>query len=266
MRRMVAVLAMLVPLILNAQTDVMSLIRQGKLSEAWEYLHSEINSGNISFENLEMFGNVTFEISEGKKPKNEIMGFLDKAMPVLEKNAFQQSFTKIEQARIFHKYNTLFAKKAQIQGAAAALKVLPQVFDNADRCIALDPDFAEPYFVKASVDDEVPAFLGDVAKRGENAKYRMGINIELALERDPENIYFLVQAAAALVKRNWSVEMREKNVGNATQKNRILLLSDKEEAKRLLERAVSAYNSKANPTPIEKAKYEQALKLQAKLR
>ena len=81
-----------------------------------------------------------------------------------------------------------------------------------------------------------------------------------------QNIYFLAQAAAALVKRNWSVEEREKNVGNATQKNRILLLSDKEEAKKLLERAVSAYNSKVNPTPIEKAKYEQALKLQAKLR
>jgi hypothetical protein len=266
MRKIFTVLAMLFPFFLNAQTDVKALIREGKLSEAWNYLYSKVQNADVSFETLEMLGNVTFEISEGKKSKNEIMGFLDKAMPVLEKNAFQQSFTKVEQARIFHKYNTLFAKKAQIQGATAALKVLPQVFDNADRCIALDPDFAEPYFVKASVDDEVPAFLGDVAKRGENAKYRMGINIELALERDPENIYFLAQAAAALVKRNWSVEEREKNVGNATQKNRILLLSDKEEAKKLLERAVSAYNSKANPTPIEKAKYEQALKLQAKLR
>ena len=49
-------------------------------------------------------------------------------------------------------------------------------------------------------------------------------------------------------------------------KNRILLLSDKEEAKKLLVRAVAAYNSKSNPSPIEKAKYEQALKLQAKLR
>jgi hypothetical protein len=87
----------------------------------------------------------------------------------------------------------------------------------------------------------------------------------LALERDPENIYFLAQSAAALVKRNWSVEVREKNAGNAV-KNKMLLLSDKEEAKILLAKAIAAYNSKTNPSPIETAKYEQALKLQAKLR
>lgn len=265
MRKIFVVFAMLLPFFLNAQTDVVSMIREGKLKEAWNYLHSEVKGGNLSFETLEMFGNVTFEITENNYSKKDITEYINQTMPILEKNAFQQTFTKVQQARIFHKYNTLFAKKAQIQGATAALKVLPQVFDNADRCIALDPDFAEPYFVKASVDDEVPAFLGDVAKRGENPKYRMGINIELALERDPENIYFLAQSAAALVKRNWSVEMREKNAGNAV-KNRILLLSDKEEAKKLLVRAVAAYNSKSNPSPIEKAKYEQALKLQAKLR
>jgi hypothetical protein len=46
----------------------------------------------------------------------------------------------------------------------------------------------------------------------------------------------------------------------------MLLLSDKEEAKILLAKAIAAYNSKTNPSPIETAKYEQALKLQAKLR
>lgn len=265
MRKIFAVLVMLFPFFLNAQTDVNSLVQQGKLSQAWEYLQAEINSGNLSFENLEMWGNVTFEISEGKGSKKNILELIEQVVPVLKENAFLQGFTAIQQARIFHKYNTLIAKKAQIQGPSAALKVLPQIFDNADRCIALDPDFAEPYFIKASVDDEVPAFMGDVAKRGENAKYRMGINIELALERDPENIYFLSQSAAALIKRNWSVEMREKNAGNAV-KNKILLLSDKEEAKILLAKAIAAYNSKTNPTPIETKKYEQALKLQAKLR
>ena len=264
MKRIFFVLVMLLPFFLNAQTDVKSLVRQGKLDEAWKYLQAEINSGNLSFENLEMWGNVTFEISEGKGNKKNILELIDKVIPVLKENAFLQDFTSIQQSRIFHKYNTLRAQKAKIQGPSAALKVLPQIFDNADRCIALDPDFAEPYFIKASVDDEVPAFMGDVAKRGENAKYRMGINIELALERDPENIYFLSQAAAALIKRNWSIEMREKNAGNAV-KNKILLLSDKEEAKILLARAIAAYNSKTNPSPIETEKYEQAVKLQAKL-
>ena len=264
MKRIFFVLVMLLPFFLNAQTDVKSLVRQGKLDEAWKYLQAEINSGNLSFENLEMWGNVTFEISEGKGNKKNILELIDKVIPVLKENAFLQDFTSIQQSRIFHKYNTLIAQKAKIQGPSAALKVLPQIFDNADRCIALDPDFAEPYFIKASVDDEVPAFMGDVAKRGENAKYRMGINIELALERDPENVYFLSQAASALIKRNWSIEMREKNAGNAI-KNKILLLSDKEEAKILLARAIAAYNSKTNPSPIETEKYEQAVKLQAKL-
>lgn len=264
MKRIFFVLVMLMPFFLNAQTDVKSLVRQGKLDEAWKYLQAEINSGNLSFENLEMWGNVTFEISEEKGNKKNILELIEQVVPVLKENAFLQDFTSIQQSRIFHKYNTLIAQKAKIQGPSAALKVLPQIFDNADRCIALDPDFAEPYFIKASVDDEVPAFMGDVAKRGENAKYRMGINIELALERDPENIYFLSQAAAALIKRNWSIEMREKNAGNAV-KNKILLLSDKEEAKILLARAIAAYNSKTNPSPIETEKYEQAVKLQAKL-
>jgi uridylate kinase len=34
----------------------------------------------------------------------------------------------------------------------------------------------------------------------------------------------------------------------------------------LLAKAIAAYNSKTNPSPIETAKYEQALKLQVKLR
>lgn len=265
MKKFFLLMMMVFPFFLNGQTEVISMIRQGKLNEAWNYLQTNVKSGDLSFETLEMLGNVTFEISESKNSKKTIIEFIDQTMPILEKNAFQQTFTQAQQSRIFHKYNTLFAKKAQIQGATAALKVLPQVFDNADRCIALDPDFAEPYFVKASVDDEVPAFMGDVAKRGENAKYRMGINIELALERDPENIYFLTQSAAALMKRDWSVKEREKNAGNAV-KNKLLLLSDKEEAKILLAKAIATYKSKTNPSPIEKTKYEQALKLQAKLR
>ena len=264
MKKMFMLFAMLFPVFLYAQTDVVALVREGKFDEALSGLQAEIKNGDLSFETLEMLGNVAFQISESKGSKKNILEAIDWAMPILEKNAFQQDFSPTQQARIFHKYNTLFAKKAQLQGAAAALKVLPQVFDNADKSIALDPDFAEPYFVKASVDDEVPAVMGDVAKRGENPKYRMGINIELALEREPENIYFLTQAAAALMKRNWSVAVREKNADGAV-KNKMLLLSDKEEAKMLLTRAVAAYKSKSNPSQIEKEKYEQALKLQAKL-
>lgn len=264
MKKIFVLIVLLFSFHIYAQTDVVSLVRDGKFNEAWNSLQVQIENGDLSFETLEMLGNVTFQISEGKSSKKSIIELIDWAMPVLEKNAFQQNFSPAQQARIFHKYNTLFAKKAQLQGAAAALKVLPQIFDNADKSIALDPDFAEPYFVKVSVDDEVPTFMGDVAKRGENPKYRMGINIELALERDPENIYFLSQSAAALIRRNWSVAVREKNAGNAA-KNKVLLLSDKEEAKILLARAVAAYNSKPNPSQIEKEKYEQALKLQAKL-
>lgn len=264
MKKIFMLFAMLFPVLLCAQTDVVSLVREGKFNEAWNDLQAKIENGDLSFETLEMLGNVTFQISESKGSKKNIIELIDWAMPVLEKNAFRQDFSSAQQARIFHKYNTLFAKKAQLQGAAAALKVLPQIFDNADKSIALDPDFAEPYFVKVSVDDEVPTFMGDVAMRRENAKYRMGINIELALERDPENIYFLSQAAAALMRRNWSVATREKNAGNAV-KNKMLLLSDKEEARILLARAVAAYNSKQNPSKIETEKYEQALKLQAKL-
>ena len=135
MRKIFVVFAMLLPFFLNAQTDVVSMIREGKLKEAWNYLHSEVKGGNLSFETLEMFGNVTFEITENNYSKKDITEYINQTMPILEKNAFQQTFTKVQQARIFHKYNTLFAKKAQIQGATAALKVLPQVFDNADRCI-----------------------------------------------------------------------------------------------------------------------------------
>lgn len=266
MKKLVVLLFAMSFSFLYAQTDVVSLVRDGKYNDAWNNLQAKIKNGDLSFETLEMLGNVAFQISESKDSKKSIIERIDWAMPILEKNAFQQDFSPAQQARIFHKYNTLLAKKAQLQGASAALKVLPQIFDNADKSIALDPDFAEPYFVKASVDDEVPAFMGDVAMRGENSKYRMGINIELALEHDPENIYFLSQAAAALIKRNWSVDVREKNAANATVKNKVLLLSDKEEAKILLARAVAAYNAKPNPSQIEKEKYEQALKLQAKLR
>lgn len=264
MKKIFVLFAILFPIFLYAQTDIVSLIVEGKYNEALNRLQAKIKNGDLSFETLEMLGNVTFQVSESKNSKKNVIELIDWAMPILEKNAFQQGFSQAQQARIFHKYNTLFAKKAQLQGAAAALKILPQIFDNADKSIALDPDFAEPYFVKVSVDDEVPAFMGDVAMRGENPKYRMGINIELALERDPENIYFLSQAAAALMKRNWSIATREKNAGS-TVKNKVLLLSDKEEAKILLARAVAVYNSKQNPSQIEKEKYEQALKLQTKL-
>ena len=121
MRKIFAVLVMLFPFFLNAQTDVNSLVQQGKLSQAWEYLQAEINSGNLSFENLEMWGNVTFEISEGKGSKKNILELIEQVVPVLKENAFLQGFTAIQQARIFHKYNTLIAKKAQIQGPSAAI-------------------------------------------------------------------------------------------------------------------------------------------------
>ena len=107
MRKIFAVLVMLFPFFLNAQTDVNSLVQQGKLSQAWEYLQAEINSGNLSFENLEMWGNVTFEISEGKGSKKNILELIEQAVPVLKENAFLQGFTAIQQARIFHKYNTI---------------------------------------------------------------------------------------------------------------------------------------------------------------
>ena len=104
MRKIFVVFAMLLPFFLNAQTDVVSMIREGKLKEAWNYLHSEVKGGNLSFETLEMFGNVTFEITENNYSKKDITEYINQTMPILEKNAFQQTFTKVQQARIFHKY------------------------------------------------------------------------------------------------------------------------------------------------------------------
>ena len=128
MRKIFVVFAMLLPFFLNAQTDVVSMIREGKLKEAWNYLHSEVKGGNLSFETLEMFGNVTFEITENNYSKKDITEYINQTMPILEKNAFQQTFTKVQQARIFHKYNTLFAKKAQIAAFHFRMQIIPCFF------------------------------------------------------------------------------------------------------------------------------------------
>lgn len=254
------------PLFCENLSEVKQLFREGKYEAALDVLYARVEKGDPDFDTLEMMGDTAFEMTETAKNKKTILAVIEKATSVLSQFVDHPSYSNPEKARILHKYNALIAKKAQQLNPLDSLKILPEIFDNAEKTIQLDPSFSEPYFIMLAVDDAAPAIIGDPSKRGENSKHRIGINLIKTLKGDPDNLYFLVEGAAALLNRNWSSEQKRKTAkkegfDDTTPQN----LSDKEYAKELLERAVSVYPELDSPARIETEKYQKALSLLKKL-
>ena len=168
---------------------------------------------------------------------------------------------KLTRAEIIFWYTANYGSRGETIGIKESLDIVPDLFNLADRALALDPTFAAPYLLKGRIDSSVPSFLG-------GDKFRMGVNLSKAILYNPTDMSVLVDSSVAFINRDWNVsDKRKKAINNkgetdGTPSN----ISDKEYAKKLLNQAIDQYKSLENPTKRDTLKLNEANELLKKLK
>ncbi|HOX32855.1 MAG TPA: hypothetical protein PLB91_11010 [Spirochaetales bacterium] len=150
-----------------------------------------------------------------------------------------------DRAEVYYWYGVAMGQKGQAMGVLNALFMTSDMRSNSDKALAIDPTFADPYYLKAKVDDAVPSVAG-------GDKTRMGQLYAKALELGPTNIWYLTDFAMALKSRNKSASFnKDGSKGVPAGK------SDMEYAVELAARARAAFDALPKPTLDQKEKMEE---------
>jgi tetratricopeptide (TPR) repeat protein len=100
-----------------------------------------------------------------------------------------------DRAKVYYWFGVSMGNKGTAMGVLNALFMAGDMRANCDKSLAIDPSFADPYYLKAKIDDAIPPLAG-------GDKTRMGTLYAKAIELDPSNVYFLADFAVALKGRN----------------------------------------------------------------
>lgn len=168
--------------------------------------------------------------------KKDKLAQLDEAIqfgkPLLDK----AKGTARDRAKSVYWYAVCISRKGQVQGVLNSLASVPEVRKLCDKCIGIDPTYGDSYYLKGLVDDAVPGIAG-------GDKNRMGVEFAKAYSCDPQNLWYIVDFACALKKRNKNVSSNsESSTGVSAGK------SDLDYAKVLASEARKVYGSFASPT------------------
>ncbi len=239
----------------------------GKSNQALELLEKKLDLNNPQAEVVWRIAREYYEIGDNLKNSKEMIAKFEEGISFIDKYNKNITGSVRDKAKVIHWWTVLFSRRGKEIGIIESLGNVPEIFNNCYRAIDMDPNYGDPYYLMAMVDDAIPAFIGDASKRGENAKHRMGINIMKAIEFDPENLYFLVDGAIAFYNRNWNVANKQKN-NEKTGKNdgTPVGISDRDFSKTILEKAIKIYNDKSNPTKKDLVLFNKAKSILNKLK
>ncbi len=237
----------------------------GRYAEALELIMNKFDQSSPAAAILWRIGREHFNVAESL-PKREAIAKLDQGIAFIDRYINSATGTPRDRATLIYWRTVLFSQRSKLIGIFESLGGVPQIFENCLRAVALDPTFGDPYYLMAVVDNAIPAIVGDAAKRGENSKHRMGVNFIKAIERDPQNMFYLVDGAYGFFNRNWNIDTKNRNnetVGfsDGTPAN----LDDRAFARTLANRAIAVYNGLQTPTVKQTRLYNLARELLTKL-
>ena len=150
-----------------------------------------------------------------------------------------------DRAKVFYYYAVAMGQKGQTMGVLNALFMAGDIRGICDRAISIDPAFADPYYLKAKLDDAIPPVAG-------GDKARMGQLYAKALSLEPDNIWYLTDFARALKARNKNAAWNQDGAKGVPSGK-----SDADYAVELAKRANAAFAALPKPTKDQKEKMDE---------
>jgi hypothetical protein len=168
-----------------------------KLSEEFSLLKQSYNPSDpqaaVVFRMLRSMQQIAVDLpaKQGKEKIAKLDEAIEFGKPLIDKAKGNAR----DRAKVIYWYAVSMSQKGSVKGVLNSLFMVPEVRGLCDKAIAIDPAFGDPYYLKAVLDDRVPAAVG-------GDKNRMAVLYAKALECDPENVWYLVDSARALKNRN----------------------------------------------------------------
>jgi hypothetical protein len=205
-------------------------------------------------------GRETYYIANSIKRKKEKIKKFDEGLSFLKVYYDLKNGEIRDRASIIYWYAAIESEKSRLKGINESLDMIPILFKDLDNAIALDPAYGDPYYLKAMVDDIVPAMLG-------SDKFRMSQNISSAIACDPSNYWYLIDGGKAYINRNWSADKKtklakEKGVDDGSPQ----FIDDRVYGKSLIQKAAELYDSSQIKTKLMTEKIKEAKKILYKLK
>lgn len=232
----------------------------GKYQETFSLLNSSFDKSKPDPSIIWRIGRIYFEMSELIKNKKDHISMIDKGLEFLKPYYNMNGLEMRPCATIIYWYAKLTLSKSQAKGIKESLDNIPDILKYCDVSLSTDPSFADPYYLKASINDGIPQLFG-------GDKFQMSLDITKALSMEPANYWYLVDGAAYYINRNWDVKkkssiVRKKGKSDGSPNN----LSDKEYAKQLLTKALDCWKIETDRTLKKLDKIDTAKKMLQKLK
>jgi len=209
-----------------------------KLSEELSLLKQSYNPSEpqaaVVFRMLRAMQQIAVDLpaSKGKEKIAKLDEAIEFGKPLVEASKGSPR----DRAKVIYWYSVSMSQKGKAKGVLNSLFMVPEVRSLCDKAIAIDPAFGDPYYLKALLDDNVPAAVG-------GDKNRMAVLYAKAIECDPANVWYLVDSARALKTRNRN-EAYNKDGNRGVPAGK----SDLAYAKELAAKANAAFAALANPS------------------
>jgi hypothetical protein len=175
---------------------------------------------------------VDLPASKGKEKIAKLDEAIEFGKPLLDK----AKGSARDRAKVIYWYSVSMSQKGSAKGVLNSLFMVPEVRGLCDKAIAMDPAFGDPYYLKALLDDRVPAAAG-------GDKNRMAVLYAKAIDCDSENIWYLVDFARALKTRNKNAVYNKDGTRGVPAGK-----ADLDYAKEIAKKAYAAYAALANPS------------------
>lgn len=150
-----------------------------------------------------------------------------------------------DRAKVIYWYAVSMSQKGKAKGVLNSLFMVGELRGLCDKAIAMDPGFGDPYYLKALIDDAVPAAAG-------GDKARMGALFAKSIQCDPVNIWYLTDFAKALKGRNKSA-----SYNGSGDKGVPAGKSDADYALEIAAKAKAAYAALAAPSIEQRQKMDE---------
>lgn len=236
------------------------LHNEGDYKTALSALQSSFDKANPDPAVIWRIGRELYEEIKNLKTKKEKLAKLDEGSNFLFAYYNLKTGDKRDKATVMFWFTVFSSETARVKGIKESLDNIPNLFKYCNETTAVDPEYGDPYYLKAMINDGLPTLFG-------GDKCQMSIDLMKAISLDANNYTYFIDGATAYKNRGWDAkkkksEAEKKGVsGDGSPAD----LSDKQFAKQLIMKAIELFDKDANKTLNEKTIIEQGKKLLEKL-